>query len=80
MNDEYIKKVEYFKNGRISKIYYINYQGQLNGEYIEYRTDGEIWVHCFYKNDSKVGIYKQYDIYGELWHEYDHDKDLQREK
>lgn len=72
-NDYVSKHKEYFENGSIKKIYYLNSDKQLSGEYKEYRENGKLWVHTFYKDDSQVGIFKIYDISGKLHHHYDYD-------
>jgi antitoxin component YwqK of YwqJK toxin-antitoxin module len=73
INDVNTKKIDYFKSGTIQKIYIVNKENLLNGEYIEYRENGKLWVHCYYKNEALVGLYKQYDEEGNLWHFYDYD-------
>jgi len=67
------KHIEYFANGSVKKIYYLNSQKHFNGEYTEYRENGKLWVHCYYLDDGQVGIYRQYDITGKLYHAYNYD-------
>ena len=67
------KKIIYFENGTINKIFYLTNNNELYGEYIEFKVNGKLWVHCFYKNDRLVGIYKQYYESGKLYHHYNYD-------
>ena len=69
---EFKSKIEYFQDGSIKRKYFIDNEGHLQGEYVEYRENGKLWVHCYYKSDQLIKTYKQYYIDGKLWnyHQY----------
>jgi len=39
----------------------------LQGEYKEYFSDGQLWVHCYFKDGKRHGEYKVYNPDGQLW-------------
>ena len=46
--------------------YYENDKGQKHGEYKNYDANGQLVIHCHYKNGQKHGEYKQYYSNGQL--------------
>ena len=49
--------------------------GKKNGEYKEYRENGQLYVICSYTDDKKNGMYKSYYENGQLWEICSHTDD-----
>lgn len=65
-NEQVIKKVSYYSNGK--KKEEENYkQNQLNGKYFEYYRNGQISVNCTFKNGQRDGDYVEYYFNGTIW-------------
>ncbi len=56
----------------MEKIYFVDSQNCLNGEYKEYRENGSLWIHCYYQHDQLINIYNQYDTNSKLMYSYDY--------
>lgn len=76
-NEQIIKKVSYYSNGKTKEVENYN-QTELNGSYIEYYRNGQVSVSCEYLNGQRHGEYVEYYFDGKLWetgrfHEGDYD-------
>jgi len=47
--------------------YYEDDQGRRQGEFKWYYANGQLWLHCWYKDDEYHGEYKSYHKDGSLW-------------
>lgn len=53
-------------NGQLEYHYFIDETGKYQGEYKWYWGNGQLGVHCFYKNDLRHDELKWYDKGGQL--------------
>lgn len=61
----------------------INYNnGKRHGEFISYWGNGQLAIHCFYKDGNYDGIYEEFDFYGNLVERvtYDNGKVVNQDK
>jgi len=50
-----------------SEHYFEDENGLKQGEYKKYYSNGQLWFHCYFKNNNIHGEYKEYYSGGQLW-------------
>lgn len=56
----------YFPDGTLEQLCYYNSKGRYHGEYKEWYENGNLSIHCFYKNGQRHGEYKSWYLNGKL--------------
>ena len=56
----------YYQSEKIHQSYYVNDGGNIDGEYKEWYSNGDLWIHCHYRNGEKHGEYKEWSPNGEI--------------
>ena len=68
MTDKKIEPiVEYYDDGKISRAYCVDENGELEGPYESYWPNGQLCVKCTYKDGKEDGPCKSYHDDGQLW-------------
>ena len=60
------KKIKKFPNGEIEELFYVDINGNKNGEYTRYHENGLVFQKAFFKNDIQEGISQTFDLKGNL--------------
>ena len=56
--------------------YFLDENGLKQGENKEYYSDGQLWLHSYYKDGKLHGEYKVYNKNGQLWIHYFYKEDI----
>ena len=60
------KHIKYYSDKKIKEIYY-TINNKYEGEYKIWWDNGQLFKHCFYKNDLLDGEYKLWHLDKKLW-------------
>ena len=66
----------FYENGQLESEYFIDLNGELQGEYKDYYYSGELYTHTHYKDNKEHGECRLYNDNGNLKEHisFNHDK------